>query len=140
VLAYKQRNKVGRFAPKEESAAAPEPADHIVVGSRCQVESSEEGLSKRGTVRFVGKTKFGKGETIWVGVEYDEPMGKNDGSWVVLFAVGACNLIPKQLVLFSVQGERYFSCLKNYGVFARPDKVECGDFPVEEIDLDDEEM
>jgi len=120
VLAYKQRNKVGRFAPPAESSASqPTPVFDIPVGSRCQVESTEAGLNKRGTVRFFGKTKFAKGEGLWVGIEYDEPMGKNDGS---------------------VQDERYFTCRPNYGVFVRPDKVQVGDFPVEEIDLDDEEM
>jgi len=120
VLAYKQRNKIGRFAPPGESqlSEAPHQVD-ISIGSRCQVESSEAGLNKRGTVRFFGKTKFAKGEGVWVGIEYDEPMGKNDGS---------------------IQGERYFTCRPNYGVFVRPDKVQIGDFPVEEIDLDDEEM
>ena len=39
-----------------------------------------------------------------------------------------------------VQGERYFTCRPNYGVFLRPDKVTIGDFPVEEIDFEDEEM
>ncbi|KAJ7089808.1 tubulin-folding cofactor B [Mycena belliarum] len=117
VLAYKQRNKVGRFAPKDESAAKPAPEVKIDLGSRCEVESTEAGLSKRGTVHFVGPTTFGNGEGIWVGVEYDEPMGKNDGS---------------------VKGERYFSCRPNYGAFVRPEKVKVGDYPVEEIDLDEE--
>jgi len=119
VLVYKQRNQVGRFAPKGEESPRVTPDVDIPVGSRCQVESSEDDLHKRGIVRFVGKTKFGKGDGIWVGIEYDEPMGKNDGS---------------------VQGERYFSCRPNYGVFVRPEKVEIGAFPVEEISLDDEEM
>ena len=38
----------------------------------------------------------------------------------------------------SVAGERYFQCKQNYGVFVRPDKVQVGDYPVEEIDLDEE--
>lgn len=80
VLAYKQRHKVGRFAPQEEKPAPAIPTVEIPVGSRCEVQSSEPGLSKRGTVRFYGQTKFAKGEGVWVGIEYDEPMGKNDGS------------------------------------------------------------
>ncbi|KAF8887339.1 tubulin-folding cofactor B [Infundibulicybe gibba] len=117
VLAYKQRHQVGRFAPKQKQDEAPTPSTvDIPLGARCEVESFEAGLSKRGTVRFVGEAKFNKG--IWVGIEYDEPMGKNDGS---------------------VQGERYFSCKQNYGVFVRPEKVKVGDFPVEDL-LDEEEM
>jgi hypothetical protein len=49
-------------------------------------------------------------------------------------------LVLRNYFLGSVQGERYFTCRPNYGVFVRPDKVQVGDFPVEEIDLDDEEM
>jgi len=119
VLAYKQRHKIGRFAEKEqESTEESAPQVNIPIGSRCEVETSEEGFHKRGTVRFVGPTKFAKGG-VWVGVEYDEPMGKNDGS---------------------VQGERYFTCQPNYGVFVRPDRLKVGDFPPEEINFDDEEM
>ncbi|KIY51909.1 hypothetical protein FISHEDRAFT_36315 [Fistulina hepatica ATCC 64428] len=123
VLAYKQTHKVGRFADKTEPSEPlhPTPQLDIPTGARCEVESSEPGFSKRGTVRFVGPTKFGAGTGVWVGVEYDEPIGKNDGS---------------------VQGERYFTCKPKYGLFVRPEKLTVGDFPVEdlEMDLDDEEM
>ncbi|KAH7910179.1 CAP Gly-rich domain-containing protein [Hygrophoropsis aurantiaca] len=116
VLAYKQRHKVGRFAD-ETPAVQPQQVD-IPLGARCEVESAEEGLHKRGTVRFVGPTAFAK-TGVWVGIEYDEPIGKNDGS---------------------VQGERYFTCASSHGAFVRPDRVRVGDFPVEEINFDDEEM
>jgi tubulin-folding cofactor B len=115
VLAYKKRNKVGRFGETNEPEDTPQQAIDMEVGARCEVESTEPGLSKRGTVRYLGQTKFSKG--VWVGIEYDEPFGKNDGS---------------------VQGERYFTCRPNYGVFVRPDKVKVGDYPEE--DLEAEEM
>ncbi|KAF9454449.1 hypothetical protein P691DRAFT_808593 [Macrolepiota fuliginosa MF-IS2] len=117
VLAYKKRNRVGRFTETEEEGIQPPMAIDIPIGARCEVESAEPGLSKRGTVRYIGQTNFSKG--TWVGIEYDEPIGKNNGS---------------------VQGERYFECRQKYGVFVRPEKVRVGDYPVEEISLDDEEM
>jgi len=54
----------------------------------------------RGVVRFVGTTEFSSGE--WVGLELDEPRGKNDGC---------------------VQGRRYFTCRALRGIFVRPTLV-----------------
>ena len=118
VLAYKQRHKVGRFAEKTEPTPAPAVTVNIPVGSRCEVESTEPGLHKRGTVRYVGTTEFGNTGGVWIGVEYDEPMGKNDGS---------------------VEGTRYFTCAPKHGVFVRADKVRVGDYAVLDP-FEDEEM
>lgn len=90
VLEYKKAHQVGRFA---HSATAPEQsvadesaaiasARNIIVGARCEVASAEDGsgTNNRGTVRYVGPTEFGNKTGVWVGVEYDLPYGKNDGS------------------------------------------------------------
>ena len=83
VRAFKERNRLGRFAetqPASQAEPEPEPEPeptHLKVGSRCQVALTNEN-TRRGSIRFVGQTEFAKG--TWVGVEYDEPVGKNDGS------------------------------------------------------------
>lgn len=119
VLAYKRRNRLGRFDPeagsREEAAVKEAGSLGLVVGARCRVEGSAD---RRGTVRYVGPvSKIPAGGGVWVGVEYDEPVGKNDGS---------------------VQDVRYFETKANHGGFLRPGKVRVGDYPVR--DLDDELM
>ncbi|CCF50587.1 hypothetical protein NDA11_000188 [Ustilago hordei] len=53
-----------------------------------------------GEVLFVGQTSFAAG--VWVGIELDNPNGKNNGS---------------------VQGKRYFECEDGHGVFVRSSQV-----------------
>jgi tubulin-folding cofactor B len=128
VRAFKERNKLGRFSDEAQEQQAQfdrdneEAAGKIKVGDRCQVQLGEggdddNGLARRGTVRFVGLTEFQPG--AWVGIQYDEPLGKNDGS---------------------VKGARYFTCPAKYGTFVRPIKVAVGDFPEEDLLMTDDEL
>jgi|UniRef100_A0AC35F5J8 tubulin-folding cofactor B len=74
---------------------------HIVVGNRVIVKMPNKSEEKHGKIEFVGETLF-KPDIIWVGVSYDEAVGKNDGS---------------------VDGHRYFTTKPNHGAFIRPVNV-----------------
>ena len=76
------------------SAESPSEAEALKVGDPILYSG------KSGTVRFMGRTEFKEG--IWVGIELNEPSGKNDGS---------------------VQGVSYFKCPPKFGLFAPPHKV-----------------
>ncbi|XAR65862.1 hypothetical protein NMG60_11011843 [Bertholletia excelsa] len=101
----------GKFAHQDPSAHEIKISDNymedlcanIKVGDRCQIEPGE----KRGIVKFVGGAET-LGPGFWVGVQYDEPLGKHDGM---------------------VKGKRYFDCPALHGVMVRPDKVKVGDYP-----------
>ncbi|KAL5720021.1 hypothetical protein ACHQM5_012733 [Ranunculus cassubicifolius] len=87
--------------------------ENIKVGDRCEVEPGE----KRGVVKYVGEAdNIGSG--FWVGVQYDEPLGKHDGL---------------------VRGKRYFECPPLHGAMIRPDKIKVGDYP-ERDPFEDEEI
>ncbi|KAF2154187.1 hypothetical protein K461DRAFT_285648 [Myriangium duriaei CBS 260.36] len=64
---------------------------NLSVGQKVQLNDGRSAV-----VRFKGSTSFAPGD--WVGVELDDPSGKNDGS---------------------VQGERYFDCEDKHGMFLR---------------------
>lgn len=90
-------------AASEDGVVVDSEKNEVSVGQRCCVFPGD----KRGSVKFVGAVPDLPSGS-WVGVEYDEPLGKNDGS---------------------VKGTRYFECPPNHGGFVRPDKVRVGDFP-----------
>ncbi len=79
---------------------APPVGADIPIGSIVEVQAG------RGTVRFAGTTQFAPGR--WIGVELDEPKGKNDGS---------------------VQGVSYFECKPNYGMFVRAAQIRSVEVP-----------
>ncbi|RCI16372.1 hypothetical protein L249_2452, partial [Ophiocordyceps polyrhachis-furcata BCC 54312] len=127
VLAWKKAEKLGRFDPQHDDhhRARLEALDRevglrgIEIGRRCRVGGDD---GRRGVVRYVGDVaEIPAGRGTWVGVELDEPVGKNDGS---------------------IGRSRYWgqpSELK-HGVFVRPDRVEAGDFPPLDDLADMEEM
>ncbi|KAI5960694.1 hypothetical protein CANMA_003956 [Candida margitis] len=113
VLQWKQENKLGRFDPEYEllqKHIAEENAAKLAtihVNDRCRVINIEG--ERRGTVRFVGKIDhLDNGKQDWVGIEFDEPVGKNNGD---------------------IDGVQVFVCRPSHGSFVKPKQVEVGDFP-----------
>lgn len=51
-------------------------ASKLMVGNRCKVTVKDQ-PNKIGSIQFIGVVSFKPG--VWVGVQYDEPVGKNDG-------------------------------------------------------------
>jgi len=110
------QKEIAKRSGKEvkESIADPEHqaevAQGIAVGNRCEVYPG----SKRGEVMYVGKVE-GLPLGYWVGVKYDEPTGKNDGT---------------------IKGKSYFTCAPKYGGMVRPNNLKVGDFPPADDDFD----
>ncbi|XP_075875760.1 kinesin-like protein KIF13B isoform X3 [Nelusetta ayraudi] len=86
--------------PEVAARAEEQSQDSALPGWLTEGAGVSVGSSKAGTVRYVGATQFAEG--VWVGVELDAPVGKNDGS---------------------VAGQRYFSCRPGHGVLVRPDRL-----------------
>mmetsp|Transcript_15589 Transcript_15589/g.40322 ORF Transcript_15589/g.40322 Transcript_15589/m.40322 type:complete len:284 (+) Transcript_15589:67-918(+) len=121
----KQKQDAQRM--KQDPSYVPEPpkekvtddehmadlASGMKVGDRCEVTVG----GKRGEVKFVGKIPA-IAPGWWIGVQYDEPVGKNDGS---------------------VKGNQFFTCPPKYGGFLRPDKLKVGDYPELDDFLSEEE-
>lgn len=103
-----------------ESEFNEETVQGIQVGMRCEVRPGK----RRGTVAFVGEVpELGNGG-FWVGVVFDEPVGKTDGT--------------------TKSGKKYYDTPgPGYGGFVRGKNVEVGDFPerdiMEELESDDDD-
>jgi len=99
------------YKPVTDDDHMADLAAAIKVGDRCEVNPG----GKRGEAKFVGRIPA-IAAGWFVGVQYDEPVGKNDGT---------------------CKGKRFFECPPSFGGFLRPDKVTAGDYP--ELDLFDED-
>lgn len=98
---YLKTHKLGPKFADSTIPPAPSPppsANGVHIGDRCEVDTAGAEGTQRGSVRFVGETEFGTGKNagVWVGVEMDEPVGRNDGS---------------------VGGVKYFEAKPGYGLF-----------------------
>ena len=113
-MAKSTTRRRGSAGPKSRnlgaSTTAADPSDgiqehyNVLLGKRVDLPYSQR--IDCGTVAFVGVVSFAEG--VWVGVNLDSAVGKNDGKT-------PCGkiLIPE--------------CLPMHGSFCRPDRVTCGD-------------
>lgn len=79
VRMFKMKNKLGRFSDSAQTNTFEdeECIKPFKVGDRCEVTNKDQ-PPRRGQVAFLGKIDGKVG--YFVGVRYDEPYGKNDGS------------------------------------------------------------
>uniref|UniRef100_A0A5S6Q0S4 CAP-Gly domain-containing protein n=1 Tax=Trichuris muris TaxID=70415 RepID=A0A5S6Q0S4_TRIMR len=83
----------------DKSSETPEKVN--IKLQRCIVHGLQGQPIKPGRVAYIGDVHFKPG--VWIGVHFDDAVGKNDGS---------------------VDGHRYFDCPPNYGSFVKPQFVE----------------
>lgn len=129
VLQWKKQNQLGKFDPKFQEQLEKhrqlqmEKVSNLELNQRCSVKTQEQ-LERRGWLRYIGKIPEISENDIWCGIEFDEPTGKNNGSF---------------------KGTVYFGPVNpNYGGFVKPVNLETGaQFTPFELDLDldsDEEL
>jgi tubulin-folding cofactor B len=97
----------------------PESVEGIEVGMRCEVQPG----GRRGVVAYCGIVSEIGGGGHWVGIRFDEPVGKTDGT---------------------AGRKRYFEALQGFGGFLRGRNVLVGDYPeldiLDELDDSDDEL
>ncbi|CCF58659.1 hypothetical protein KAFR_0F00620 [Kazachstania africana CBS 2517] len=127
VLRWKKQQKLGRFNSEykakmdKDRRLQEQKLNSLEINQRCSVKSADQ-PERRGWLRFIGKIATINEEQIWCGIEFDEPLGKNNGT---------------------VKGHVYFGPVKDkYGAFVKPSAVETGSqfTPFELEDSDDDEL
>ncbi|GKY96032.1 hypothetical protein MPSEU_000563600 [Mayamaea pseudoterrestris] len=111
-----QQAKNPQFTLGQIQTYNKQSVSHCVIGERCQVEPGK----RRGTVKWTGTFDDGD-RTYFAGVNLDEPIGQNDGTY---------------------KGKQYFDATgPGYGCFVRGQNVLCGPEFVERniMDSDEEE-
>lgn len=111
LLAWKARNKMGRFDPayneqlESSRKLQKERLAALEIDQRCAIKT-EGRPERRGWLRFIGVVPEISTTDTWCGVQFDEPVGKNNGS---------------------IKGNVYFGPVNpNYGGFLKPTSVETG--------------
>lgn len=87
VKAFLLKNRLGKYNAAEieiretckrnEEEAQEAAASQLVIGSRCEVRVPSQ-ATRRGVIAYIGPVHFASG--AWVGIRYDEPLGKNNGT------------------------------------------------------------
>lgn len=129
VLNWKMNNKLGRFDPvyneqlEKNRLLQQQQLQKLELNQRCLVKSfTGPYKERRGWLRYIGKVPEINNDDIWCGIEFDKPVGKNDGS---------------------IKGKRYFGPLNpNYGGFVKPICVITDPkyIPINEDDMSDGEI
>ncbi|CCH58953.1 hypothetical protein TBLA_0B01100 [Henningerozyma blattae CBS 6284] len=95
----------------------------LQLNERCSIKADGQ-LERRGILRYIGKVPDINPTDIWCGIEFDEPVGKNNGTFKGITYFGPVN--------------------KNYGGFVKPKNVETGKQFVPELSelcfSDDDEL
>ncbi|GAV50815.1 hypothetical protein ZYGR_0Z02380 [Zygosaccharomyces rouxii] len=127
VLQWKMKNNYGRFnsdskrSQESNKQLQQQRIAELQIDQRCSVESEGQ-VERRGWLRFIGRIGEINDQDIWCGVEFDDPVGKNDGSF---------------------KGHIYFGPVKtNHGGFVKPLAVKTGPefLPMTKNDQSDDEI
>ena len=104
VRSWKLQNKLGRFNDNfsvnknNEINECKEKASNFKINDRCKVIRD----GRIGTIKYIGTVEQIDKEFIWVGIEFDDPVGKNDGS---------------------IKGHYYFNCKDKFGGFLKANAI-----------------